>query len=154
MRRTVVRAPQDGIVVDLRFHTVGGVIGPGEPILDLTPRRDRLIVEARLRPEDIDVVHAGLPAQVRLTAFKQRVTPTVDGEVILVSADRLKDDASGEPYYEARIEIDPASLDALPDAALHPGMPAEAIIITGERTALDYLLAPITQSMQRALLEQ
>ncbi|HEV7368096.1 HlyD family type I secretion periplasmic adaptor subunit [Arenibaculum sp.] len=153
LRRTVVRAPQDGVVVGLQLHTVGGIIAPGEPILDLSPRRDRLVVDVRVAPEDIDVVRAGLPAQVRLTAFKQRVTPTVDGSVVLVSADRLEDATTGAPFYQARIALDPASLGTLPDANLYPGMPAEAIIVTGERTLLDYLLAPVLESMRRGLLE-
>lgn len=153
IRRTVIRAPQPGVIVNLRFHTTGGVVGPGEAILDIVPRNDRLIVEARIRPEDIDVVHPGLAAQVRLTAFKQRLTPTADGTVITVSADRLHDEPGDEAYYLARIALDPVSVSALP-AELYPGMPAEALIITGRRTAFDYIAAPIAQALPRAWREE
>lgn len=152
LRRTVVRAPKPGIVVNMRFHTTGGVVGPGEAILDIVPDDDRLVVEARVRPEDIDVVHPGLAAQVRLTAFKQRLTPTADGTVITVSADRLADPVSGEAYYLARISLDDESLSRLP-AELYPGMPAEALILTGRRTAFDYIASPITQALPRAWRE-
>jgi HlyD family type I secretion membrane fusion protein len=159
LQRTEIIAPQAGIVVGLAVHTPGAVIAPGERILDIVPQENRLMVEARVRPEDIDVVHQGLPAHVRLTAFSQRTTPVVGGRVVLVSADRLRDEPrrggrelSDEGYYLARIELDREALAAL-DLALYPGMPAEAMIVTGSRTALDYLLSPVTNALGRALRE-
>ena len=153
LKRIDIRAPQAGTVVGLKFHTAGGVIQAGEPILDLVPQEEKLIVEARLRPDDIDDVHPGLLAQVRLTAFKQRVTPSVDGKVTLVSADRLRDQRTGEPYFTAQVEIDPASLSTLPKTGLYPGMPADVVIVTGKRSAFDYMISPFTDAMQHAFRE-
>jgi HlyD family type I secretion membrane fusion protein len=140
-------------VVGLHFFTIGGVIDPGAPILDIVPESDRLIVEARVSPLNIDVVHPELPAQVRLTAFKQRRTPTVGGRVLQVSADRVVDDKTGSAYYKAEIRIDPAELARLKGVSLYPGMPAEVLIQTGERTFADYLLRPILDSFARAFRE-
>jgi HlyD family secretion protein/epimerase transport system membrane fusion protein len=103
--------------------------------------------------DDIDVVHVGLPAQIRLIAYRQRWTPSVEGTVQTVSADRLQDDRTGEAFFVARIELAPDALAKLPDVTLYPGMPAEVMIQTGARTALDYLLSPITESLARAFRE-
>ena len=152
-RRAIV-SPIAGTVVNLRFFTPGGVIGPGEPILDIVPLDDRLVVEARIRPLDIDVVRPGLAAEVRLTAFKQRTTPTLKGRVAYVSADRLVDGVSGAAYFTARIEIPAGELARLAGVALYPGMPAEVMVVTGRRTALGYLLDPLTASLNRAFKEE
>ena len=150
--RTRVRAPVSGTVVNQRVFTRGGVIGRGEPLMDIVPAGDRLEIEVRVEPTDIDAVHAGLPAQVRLTAFSQLTTPTLAGRVRWVSADRLVDDRSGAPYYAANIVLDPEQ-PALADLKLLPGMPAEVMIVTGRRTPLQYLLKPIVASFGRALRE-
>jgi HlyD family type I secretion membrane fusion protein len=154
LERTEIRAPRDGVVVNRRVHTIGGVINPGEAVLEIVPQAEELLVEARVRKDDIDLVRPGMKAQVRLIAYSQRWTPSVDGTVQTVSADRLEDGRSGESFYVARIEIDPASLAKLPDAELYPGMPADVLIVTGSRTALDYMLSPITSSLARAFREQ
>jgi HlyD family type I secretion membrane fusion protein len=154
LRRLDVRAPQAGVVMGLKVHTTDGVIMPGMPILDIVPSKEHLIIDAHVNPEDIDVVRAGLTAQVRLTAYKRRSTPTVDGRVTQVSADRFVDTNSGSAYYLARIELDPLSLAALDDVRLYPGMPAEVMIETGKRTALDYIISPIANGIQRAFREQ
>jgi HlyD family type I secretion membrane fusion protein len=154
LRRLDVRAPQAGVVMGLKVHTTDGVITPGMPILDIVPSKEHLIIDAHVNPEDIDVVHPGLTAQVRLTAYKRRSTPTVDGWVTQVSGDRFVDSHSGSAYYLARIELDPPSLAALDDVKLYPGMPAEVMIETGKRTALDYIISPIANGIQRALREQ
>ena len=154
LRRLDVRAPQAGVVMGLRFHTADGVITPGMPILDIVPSEEHLIFDAHVSPEDIDVVHTGLTAQVRLTAYKRRSTPTVDGRVTQVSADRFVDSQSGSAYYLARVELDPPSLAALDDVKLYPGMPAEVMIETGKRTALEYIISPIANGIQRAFREQ
>jgi membrane fusion protein, epimerase transport system len=132
--------------------TPGGVIGPGEPVLDLVPSGDELVIEAYVEPTDIDAVPVGLPAQVRLTALNQRHTPTLTGKVDQVSADRLEDERSGQPYYLTRVALDDHQPE-LEGLALHPGMPAEVMIVTGERTTIDYLLKPISASFERALRE-
>ena len=120
--------------------------------MEIVPAGDRLVVEARVEPMDVDSVHRGLPAQVRLTAFSQFTTPALSGEVARVSADRLVDERTGAPYYEARIALDPDQ-PGLAGLKLQPGMPAEVMIVTGERTALEYLLEPIVASFGRALRE-
>ena len=152
--RTVIKAPVAGEVVDLKLRTLGGVIGPGEPILDLVPRDQRLVIEARVSPKDIDVVHPGLKADVHLTAFHTRHMPRVQGEVIQVSGDRLTDEKTGEPYYTAQIYVDMAEVQKkTPEVRLSAGMPAETMIITGERTMFEYLIQPIRDSFRRALRE-
>ena len=154
LERTEIRAPRDGVIVNRRVHTIGGVVNPGEMLLEIVPQAEELLIEARVRMDDIDLVRPGMKAQVRLVAYRQRWTPSVDGVVRTVSADRLQDDRSGESYFQARIEVDPASLAKLPDAELYPGMPAEVLILTESRTAFDYMLSPITGSLARAFREQ
>jgi HlyD family secretion protein len=154
LARIDVKAPQAGIVTDLNVHTTGGVIQPGEPLLDLVPAEDRLIVTAQVRPEDINVVRPGLIAHVRLTPYNTRRTPPIEGTVIHVSADRLVDKKTNMPYYAAKIRLDEAQLAELPDVELYPGMPAEAMIKTGESTVALYALSPILDSFERAFREK
>ena len=152
--RTIIRAPVDGVVVDLDVHTEGAVIDAGSRIAEIVPRDDDLVVEARVRPEDIDRVRVGQMADVRLTAYSFRMTPVVEGDVIHISADRLEDEATGEAYYLARVYIDQAQRQfALGDEPLLPGMPAEVMIRTGERTLMSYLLRPLTDALSRAFRE-
>ena len=151
--RTHVTAPVAGAVVNLRVFTRGGVIGQGNRLMDIVPAGGELVIEAQVDPIDRDNVYAGLPAQVRLTAFSHLTTPMLSGTVLQVSADRLTDERTGTPYYEARITLDPQQSN-LTDLDLQPGMPAEVMIITGERTALDYLLKPIVASFRRSLREE
>jgi len=154
LARTLIRAPSAGTVVELRFRTPGGVIRPGEPILDIVPDNEELLVDARLSPLDIDAVAIGLPAQIVLPAFKQRHLPRIEGRVRQISADAIVDPHSGERYFKARIEVDPAQLAAVaPGVELTPGMPAEVYITTAERTMLDYLLQPLRDSVRRAFRE-
>lgn len=154
LARTDVKAPQDGVVTDLRVHTLGGVVNPGEALLDLVPTEDQLVVEARVRPEDIDRVHEGLPAQVRLLPYNERRTPTLDAKVIYVSADRLIDKRTGQPYFAAKLRVDEKELKDLKEAKMVPGMPAEAMIQTGETTVALYALSPLVNSFHRAFREK
>lgn len=154
LQRTVIRAPLDGVVVNLQFHTEGGVIGPGNPILDIVPSQDELVVEVRVNPLDIDIVHPGLTAKVSFSAFKQRNTPSLNGEVIHVSADSLQDQNTGEIFYLSRIIIPKDELSRLNGHQLYPGMPAQAMIITQKRTAWDYFTSPIKDSFNRAFREE
>ena len=154
LERTVVTAPIDGTVVALRFRTPGGVIRPGEPVLDIVPQHEDLLVDARLSPMDIDSVRAGLRARIVLPAFQQRHMPRIEGEVRQVSADALVDPQTGQRFFEIRVEVDRAGLAALePEIRLTPGMPAEVYIATGERTVLDYLLSPFYDTLRRAFRE-
>ena len=153
--RTEVKAPEDGTVTELRVHTPGGVVQAGEALLDLVPQADRLVVEAQVRPEDIDRVHEGLAAEVRLLPYKQRRTPPIDATVIYVSADRLVDKHSNQPYYAAKLRVDERQLEALGgEVKLVPGMPSEAMIKTGETTVAIYALSPIIDSFHRAFGEK
>lgn len=154
LRRTDIRAPISGVVMNLKFFTQGGVIEPGAPILDIVPQNDALLAEVRVSPLDIDVIARGLPAQVRLTAFKQRTTPVLDGTVIDVSADSIVDEQTGEAYYQAFIQIDASELAPMKNIDLYPGMPLEGIIITGQRTMWRYLTGPIEDSFAHAFREQ
>ena len=153
LSRTRITAPVAGTVVNLRVFTPGGVIGDGDTLLEIVPAGDDLVVETRVEPTDIDTVYPDLQAQVRITAFSHLTTPILSGTVLQVSADRLVDRRTGEPYYEARVVLDPQQ-PALADLSLQPGMPAEIMILTGRRTTLDYLLKPIVTSFRRALREE
>ena len=153
-RRVEIRAPIAGQVTGLKVHTVGGAIPPGGVLMDIVPFDDKLIVEAKISPQDIDVVRKGLKARVRLVAYKSRKVPPVDGEVETVSADRFEDPRTGEIYFTARIAIDESELEPLEDVELSPGMPAEALIITGSRTLFGYLISPIRDSFNRSFRDQ
>ena len=153
-RRREILAPIAGTVVNMKFFTTGGVITPGTPILDIVPTGDRLLIEAQVSPLDIDIVRAGLPAEVRLTAYKQRRTPVLDGELIQVSADRFLDEHNGAPYYKAVVEVDASELAHMErPVELYPGMPAEVMIKTGERTFFQYIMQPVRDSFMRAFRE-
>jgi HlyD family secretion protein len=154
MARTDVVAPEDGTITDLKVHTPGGVINQGEPLMDLVPSADKLVIEAQVRPEDIDRVHEGLPAQVRLLPYKQRRTPPFDAVVTYVSADRLVDKKTNQPYFAARLKIDEKELAESADVTMVPGMPSEAMIKTGETTVALYALSPILDSFHRAFREK
>ena len=150
--RTQVRAPASGTVVGLRVFTRGGVLAPGDTLMDIVPARAGLVISARLNPLDIDTVSPGLSAQVRLLAFSALDTEPQAGEVVGVSADRLVDPRTGASYYEARVALQPESGTAGPQR-LRPGMPVEVLIVTGSRTPLQYLLRPLAATFRRALRE-
>jgi HlyD family secretion protein len=152
LSRTEVKAPEDGVITDLRVHTAGGVIGAGAPLMDLVPRQDRLIVTARLRPEDIDVVHPGLSAEVHLIPYNQRRVPRLKGTVVQVSADRLLDKRTDQPYYATRIRIDDGQIVAN-DIQIVPGMPVQVFITTGRGTVALYALRPLLDSFRGAFRE-
>lgn len=154
VRRIDVTAPLAGTVTGLGVHTVGGVVQPGETLMTLVPTDDRLVMEARVAPQDIDVVHAGLVAQVQLSAFKTRYLRAVKGTVQTVSADRFDDPKTGESYYLARIEIPQSELADIGNITLTAGMPAEALIVTGYRTMISYLVRPIRDSFGHAFHDQ
>src|SRR6185437_701334 len=154
LSRIEVRAPEDGVVTDLRVHTPGGVVAAGEPLLDLVPQKDHLIIEAQVRPEDIDVVRVGLSSLIHLTPYKRRRTPPIDGTVEYVSADRLIDKHTNQPYYAVKIKVDEDELKRAVGIELIPGMPAEVMIKTGETTVAMYALQPILDSFHRAFHEK
>ncbi|HTS54204.1 MAG TPA: HlyD family type I secretion periplasmic adaptor subunit [Burkholderiales bacterium] len=151
--RQLIAAPLSGTVVDLRVTTVGAAIGPRDPLLDIVPEDPDLIVEAHVRPEDINYVHTGSEADVRLTSFKQRITPVVPGALIYVSPDRLTERSSNAPYYVAHVKITREALRRAGDLTLQAGMPAEVFVKTAARTPLQYLFDPVTGYIRRAMRE-
>jgi len=154
LARTVVGAPVSGTVVNLRFKTLEGVIRAGEAILDIVPDEEALLIDARVAPGDIDVVHAGQAAQVHLTAYSSRGLPRIDGTVRTVSADRLQDPHTGQAYYLARVEVPREALARLGAAVeLVPGMPADVLVVRRERTLVGYLLEPLRGAWRRGLRE-
>jgi len=153
LQRTEIRAPQAGVVVGLNVHTETGVISPGQRLLDIIPKDATLVIEAEVNPNDIDIVKVGLEAQVRLTAFKQRSTPLLQGHVTRVSADSFTHEHNGTTYFLARISIDPEEREKLNGGDLYPGMAAEVMVVTGEQTAVEYILGPLTNSFRRAFRE-
>jgi HlyD family type I secretion membrane fusion protein len=149
-QRQKITAPIEGEVVGLRVFSAGAVVGPRDVLMEIVPEVKRLIVEARIRPEDINHVRTGTAADVRLTAYKQRTTPLVQGRVTYVSGDRLVESQTGVPYYVMHVDVPPA---ALGDLRLQAGMPAEVFVRTDERSTFDYLLAPVTSYFRRAMRE-
>jgi HlyD family type I secretion membrane fusion protein len=152
LRQRVV-APIAGEVVGLRAFSPGAVAGPREVLMEIVPEEKTLVVEARIRPEDINYVRTGSKADVRLTAYQQRSTPLVEGSVTYVSGDRMVDNASGAAYYQVQIALGPEALAAAGNLRMQAGMPAEVYVRTDSRTAFDYLAAPITTYFRRAMRE-
>lgn len=153
LERTIIRAPISGVVVDLKVNTVSGVIKPGEPLLDIVPEKGNLIIEAQINPRDRDIVKVGQDAEIRFTAFNQRITEPVSGKVTLISADSLNDtgaDGKQMSFYKAKVELVENPATVLDGATLYPGMQADVMIITGQRTAMQYFLKPIIKSFNRA----
>ena len=151
--RTTVRAPEAGVVNGLQVHTIGGVISPGMKIVDIVPVGDELIIEAQVSPIDIDRVAVNQNATIRFSSFGLATVPTIYGQVINLSADRLFDQVSGLPYYQARVEVTPEGMEDLGDLVLMPGMPADIFIATGSRTFLQYLFKPFSNAIARSLRE-
>ena len=152
-RRDIV-APEDGTILSMRIFNVGAVVKPGDTVMELVPSRDRLVAEAHLSPNDIDVVYPGLEAQVRLPAFKQRLVPFVNGRVVFVASDVTTDEKTKTDYYKMQILLDRDQLDHLPKVHLTPGMPVEAMVQLGERSFFHYITQPIRDSFHRAFSEQ
>jgi len=151
--RQRIAAPIAGEVVGLRVFSPGAVVGPREVLMEIVPEDKTLIVEARIRPEDINYVRAGSEAEVRLTAFKQRTTPLVAGNVQYVSADRMVDTQTGAPYYVVHVDVSAGALAAAGNLHMQAGMPAEVYIRTDSRTAFDYIFAPVTAYLRRGMRE-
>jgi len=154
LRRVEIRAPQTGIVHQLAVFTVGGVVSPGEPIMLIVPEGDRLLVEARVAPKDIDQLYIGQFTRIRFAAFDQQTTPQVNGEVTGISADLSRDQTTGETYFTVRINIPDEELAKLGSNKLQPGIPADVQIKTQDRTALSYLMKPLADQIDKAFRER
>jgi HlyD family secretion protein len=150
VKRIDIRAPQDGIVNQVSVHTVGGVISPGETIMTVVPGSDHLVVEVKIAPQDVDQLRYGQSAVLRFTAFNQRTTPELNGEVSLISADLMSDERTGHSYYTVRITIPESEISRLGGLRLTPGMPVEAFVQTQQRTVLTYFTKPLADQIARA----
>ena len=154
LRRTDIRAPQDGMVLQSTVHTVGGVITAGDAIMTIVPQTDDLRVEAKVNPQDIDKLQIGQKTLLRLSAFNQRTTPELNGVVTRVSPDVTVDQRTGQSYYTIRVSMPPEEVARLGDVKMIPGMPVEAFVQTGDRTMLSYLIKPLSDQLMRAFREK
>jgi HlyD family secretion protein len=154
LKRTDIRAPQDGVVFQSTANTVGGVVAAGDPIMLIVPETDTLLVEAKVDPKDIDKVQFGQPVLLRFSAFDIRTTPEINGTVARVAADTSADQRTGQTYYVVRIAMTPDEIARLGNVRLTPGMPVEAFIQTGQRTMLSYLIKPLHDQFMRAFRER
>ena len=154
LKRTDIRAPQDGMVLQSTVHTVGGVITAGDAIMMIVPQSDDLQVEAKVNPQDIDKLQIGQKTLLRLSAFNQRTTPELNGVVTRVSPDVTTDQRTGQSYYTIRVSMPPQEVARLGDVRLIPGMPVEAFVQTGDRTMLSYLIKPLSDQLMRAFREK
>jgi len=154
LKRVDIRAPIDGVVLQLTVHTVGGVITAGEAIMLIVPQTDTLQVEAKIPPQEIDQVRIGQPAVLRFVAFSQRTTPELIGTVVRISADVSEDTKSGTRFYTIRLDVSPEEVARLSAVRLVPGMPVEALIQTSPRTVMSYLIKPLHDQLARAFREK
>lgn len=154
LRRIELKAPRSGTVQNLKAFTIGQVIRPGEPIMDIVPDDEALIIQAQFQPQDIDVVHDGQKAEIKFPAFHSRTLPTMEGVIETLSHDRLIDEASRQPYYLGTIVISKADIPSEYQTRLRPGMPAEIIVAAGERTVLNYLVSPLSSAIRKTFIEQ
>jgi HlyD family secretion protein len=154
LKRVELQAPRSGTVQNLKAFTIGQVIRPGEPILDIVPDDEALIIQAQFQPQDIDVVHDGQKAEIKFPAFHSRTLPTMEGVIETLSHDRLVDEASRQPYYLGTIVISKADIPGEYEVRLRPGMPAEIIVAAGERTVLNYLVSPLSSAIRKTFIEQ
>ncbi|WP_417825151.1 HlyD family type I secretion periplasmic adaptor subunit [Thalassospira lucentensis] len=152
--RLEVKAPQAGTVANIQIRTPGGVISPAEPIMDIIPEDEPLVIEARINRQDIDSVQVGSKVQIRLTAYSQRRLSPLIGEVRYVAPDQTVDEQRDSSYYIIRAAINPEELAKYDDINLRPGMPANILVLKTPRKAIDYLIDPIVQSMDKAFREE
>ena len=141
-------------IVDLAFQTVGGVVGPGQKLMDVVPEGQALLIEARVPPHLIDRVHKDLPVDVRFSSFAHSPQLVVEGQVISVSGDLITEPQTNTSYYLARVQVTPEGMKALGKRQLQPGMPVEVVFKTGERSMLTYLLHPLTKRLSAAMKEE
>jgi HlyD family secretion protein len=154
LKRIDIRAPQDGTILQLSVHTIGGVINAAEPLMLVVPATDKLIVEAKIAPQNIDQLRIGQTAVLRFSAFDMSTTPEIFGRVVVVSADITQDQKTGAPFYTVRVALPPEQLARLTGLKLVPGMPVEAFIKTDERTVMSYLVKPLQDQIAKAFRER
>ena len=152
-KRIEIKAPVSGRIVNMSIYTRGGVIRPGEPILDVVPADEELIVEAKVDVSDIEKLRIGQSTRIRLSGFDQTDIPEAQGKIIDLSADSIKDERSNSNFYLARIKLDAAQTNEVSNLELVPGMPADVFVNTGERTAISYLMQPLNERIARTFIE-
>jgi len=153
LKRIDIRSPQNGVVHQLEAHTVGGVVSPGDPIMLIVPEADKLTVEARVSPTDIDQLRPGQPAMLHFSAFNQRTTPEIPGTVTRIGADLSTDENTGVQYFLVRVAIDESKLPQLDGLKLLPGMPVEVFMETDPRSVISYLIKPLQDQIARTFKE-
>lgn len=154
LKRIDLRSPQNGNVHQLAVHTVGGVVGPSEPLMLIVPENDALTVEIRIAPQDIDQIRLGQSVNLRFSAFNQRTTPEIVGALSRISADISQDQKTGISYYLGRVSLSQSELSKLAGLKLLPGMPVEAFVRTEDRTVLSYLVKPLHDQIAKAFRER
>ena len=148
-----VTAPEAGVITDLRFFTVGSSITAGQPIMDLVPATNHLLIEGNVAPNEVEHLSVGQKVNIRLSAYKAHRVPVITGVLTYVGGDRQMD-TSNQPYFLLRAEIDPGQLADKPGVVIVPGMPADILVINGRRSVMSYLISPITDSMFQAMREE
>lgn len=155
MSRTEILSPVNGKVMNIKYHTIGAVVQPASEIMDIVPDNDQLIIEAKIKPIDIESIHQGLIAKVALTAYSGKKVPKLNGEVVNVSPDIVINEQSKESYFLVRVKVDKQEIDSLKNKVqLYPGMPAQVFIITGSRSLVSYLFTPIKDASYKAFREE
>ena len=154
LSRIVIRAPESGMVLDMKVHTIGGVVQAATPLMDIVPVSSDLVVEAKVAPNDIDRLELGKTADIRFSAFNNATTPVIEGKLTRISADRLTDERSGDAYYLVRVNVTEDGMKKLANRKLQPGMPAEVLINAGDRTMLEYLLKPARNMFAQSMIEE
>jgi HlyD family secretion protein len=153
LKRLEVKSPRSGVVQGLKVYTVGQVIRSGEPMMEIVPNDDKLVVHVQFSPNDLETVHAGMPAEIKFPTFHSRRIPAILGNLESVSRDRLIDETTRQPYFLGIVEISKLEIPDLMRDRLVAGMPAEVVITTGERTALSYMVSPFFEAMGRSFNE-
>lgn len=154
LSRVVIRAPESGMVLDMKVHTIGGVVSAATPLLDIVPAQSELVIEAKVDTRDIDRLELGKTADIRFSAFNQATTPVIEGTLTRISADSLVEERTGDQYYLVRVKVTEDGMKKLGNRKLQPGMPAEVLINAGDRTMLQYLLKPARNMFAESLIEE
>lgn len=155
LKRSAIISPVAGKVMNIKYHTIGAVVPPGGEIMNIVPQHEELIVEAKIKPQDIDNVMIGMKSKIQLTAYKGKKVPKINGEVINVSPDIISDQQTKESFFLARISINKKDIKKLKSKVdLYPGMPAQVFIITESRSLVSYLFTPISDSTYKAFREE
>ena len=149
--RSEIRAPQSGVVDKIAFTTIGSAVPATQPLLQIVPDRDNMIVEARIRPQDVDQVRVGQAARVTFSGFNRQTTPDISGKLIFVSPDLTSDQRTGQSYYRIKVRLDAAALARAPQIALKAGMPAETFVETGDRSILSFLIKPLLDQLRYSM---